>query len=550
MKPSIMKTKSVIALALVIFMVVPMLLAAAPVKAAGNATLSLVPSTNINLIYPNTLPSTFTVQVNIANGQSVWGVNVGLSWNPAVIKETACVKGTYLSSVDSDASPAPVVDNTAGTVTFSDVLLSTASANGAGTLFTVTFQEVGFGTGSITIASAKLLDPTTSHNIEPMDTVIPYSIPLNNPTPPPKAPVAAYAISVASPATLNGQYINIPSTASSATITLDASTSSAGFDGLVNVPINGYSWTIHSVGNKFADMHPTTATVTLTSVVADDITVSLTVSATETSPPPAYTVNTNTIGPVTYHILQAAASGIDVVTQNGGTGPGAVGGYFGPQQNVVATATVIFNGAPVAAKLVNFEVTDNNGNQYAFLTASTNEQGIASVSFRLPTIDTGVEQGFGSNWKIVATVDVSEVQYADICPFSFTYLANIVSVQTSPSTSIVRGTGTVTITATISSLVAISNVQVTFTAVDSNNVPIACADVVSNIAVGNNNIGAGAMHIPNWAFTGAAKIYVNILTPLGLPYCPQNGEVITYNPTTGAFVSAIQNQPAQFTISF
>lgn len=545
MKPSILKHKSMIAIALALFMVVPMLLAAVPVKAAGNATLSLVPSTNINLTYPNTLPSTFTVQCNIANGQSVWGVNVGISWNPAIIKETACVKGTYLSSVDSDASPAPVVDNTAGTLTFSDVLLSTASANGAGTLFTVTFQSIGFGTGSISINSVQLRDPTSAHANEAIDTVLPYNIPLNNPLPPPKAPVAAYVLSVASPATLNGQYINIPSTASSATITLDASSSTGGFDGSVTVPINGYSWTI----TQGTTSTPYTGqTLTLAGVSAGDITISLTVSATETNPPPAYTVNTNTIGPNTYHVLQAAASGIDVQTQNGGSGPGAAGGYFGPQQDVIASATVIFNGAPVAQKLVNFEVTDNNGVAYAFETASTNEQGVATVDFRLPTIDTGVEKGFGSNWQIVATVDVSQVQYVDTCKFTFEYLVNIGSVTTSP-TSVVRGTGTVTISATITGIVATAGTQVTFTIVDTNNVPIACADVVvSSLGVGNTVVAAGTIHIPNYAFVGQAKIYINALTPLGLPYCPQNGEVVTYD-SNGHYTGATQNQAAQFAVS-
>ncbi len=547
MKPSILKHKSIIAIALALFMVVPMLFAAAPVKAAGNATLSLVPSTNINLTYPNTLPSTFTVQVNIANGQSVWGVNVGLSWNPAVIHETACVKGTYLSSVDSDASPAPVVDNVAGTVTFSDVLLSTASANGAGTLFTVTFSTVGFGSGSITIASAKLLDPTTSHTIEAMDTVIPYSIPLNNPTPPPHAPTAAFTVA-ASPATVSGTFITIPNTASSTSITLDATPSTAGFDGTNIVAVNGWTWTIHSVTGKFADLHPNSQTVTLMSVVADQIAVSLTVSATETSPPPAY-VSTSAVDSVTYTVNQILATGIDVYTQNGGAGPNAAGGYFGPQEDVIATASVISNGAPVASKLVDFEVVTNGGAQFAFYTASTNEAGIATVDFRLPTIDTGVEQGFGSNWKIVATVDISQVQYSDICPFTFTYLVNINSV-TPTLASVVRGSSTTqTISASISNVVPVTGMQVTFTVVDSNNVPIATADVVVTLATtGTTTVAAGNLHIPNYAFVGTAKIYVNVMTPLGLPYCPQNGEVITYD-SNGHYVSATQNQPAQFTVS-
>ena len=508
---------------------------------APNTILSLVPSTNINIAYPAALPSTFSVQVNIANGQSVWGDNIVVSWNPAVLSASSVTKGTYLSSVDSDAAPAPVI--TSSSVTFSDVLLSTKSANGAGTLFTITFSTIGFGSGTIGITSAKLLDPTSSHNIEAIAAPLP-SIPLNNPTSPPTAPVAAFTVA-ASPATISGTFLSIPVGASSTSITLD-DPSTPGFDGNQIVPVNGWSWTIHSVNGKFADLHPTTQTVTLTSVVADQIVVSLTVSATEASPPPGY-VSTSAPVSVTYTINQIQATGIDVYTQTGGAGPNANSGPFGPQQNIVATASVISNGAPVASKLVNFEVYDNNGNQFAFLTASTNGQGIASVDFRLPTMDTGVEQGFGSNWKVVATVDVSEVQYVDICKFTFSYLVNIGSVTPSP-TVVARGVGTTTISAQINNMVLLNGVQVTFTVVDCNNVPIACADVVSTLVIGNNNIVAGALHIPNWAFVGQAKINVNVIKPLGLPYCPQNGETIAYY-SNGHYLSAVQNQPTQFSIT-
>ncbi len=548
------KIKSTIAMTLALFMVVSMLSVVSPVLAAGNATLSLVPSTPINLTYPSTLPigSTFTVQVNVADVQNLWGVNFGMTWNPAIVHVTKVQKGNFLTSNgDADASPATTIDNVAGTFPggFSDVLLTSGSVSGSGTLATITFQVDGFGSGDITITSAKLLDPSTNHAEMLIDTTIPYSVPMNNPTPPPSAPTAAFTAS-ATPATVSGTYITIPSSATSTSIVLDASSSTAGFDGLHSVAVNGWSWTIHSVGGKFADITETTQTVTLNNVVADDLAVSLTVTASESNPPAGY-VSTNQISR-TYSVLQQAASGIDVITQQGGTGPNAPSGPFGPQQNIVTTATVIFNGAPVAQKDVVISVFTNNGTQYAYQTARTNGTGQCTVSFRLPTPDTKLDQMFGRNWTIIASVDVSEVIYTDSCKFEFNYLANIAAITVAPGT-VIRGTGQITIDATISNITNVQGAVVTFTVVDVNNVPIAAA-TVSPALTGSTAVEQ-TLSIPNYAFCGQAKIYVNVLSgypaasPAGVPYCPQNGAVVTFD-SNGNFVSSIQNQPAQFIISY
>ena len=551
MKPSIFKTKSVIAMALVVFMLVPMLFAVGGVKAAGNATVDLVPSTPINLTYPSTLPvgSTFTVQVKVANVQNLWGVNFGMTWNPAIVNVTAVAKGPFLTSNgDSDANPQTSIDNVAGNLPggFSHVLLTSGSVSGAGVLATVTFKVVGFGSGSITLSSVQLKDNTPNHTNMAIDTTIPYSIAMNNPTPPPSAPTAAFSVA-ATPATVNGIYITIPSSASSTNIVLDASSSGAGFDGIHSVAVNGYSWTIHSVSGKFTDITATTSTVTLTNVVADDLAITLAVTATETSPPQGYT-STSAALHRTYSVLQQASSGIDVYTQKGGVGPNAPSGAFGPQQDIITNATVIFNGAPVAQKDVVFAIYKNNGQQLEYQTARTNSNGSCGVDFRLPTLDTQLDANFGSNWTIVATVDVSQVIYTDSCKFTFNYLANIAGVSVLPGTAI-RGTDSVAIHATVANISNIPGAVVTFTVVDVNNVPVAAA--TSTICSSDVSV---TLPIPNYAFCGAAKIYVNILSgyppasPAGVPYCPQNGAVVTFD-SNGVFVSSVQNQPTQFIIS-
>ena len=536
------KTKSIMAMALTVFMVVSMLSGINLANAAGPAVLTLVSSTPLDLTYPANLPlgSTFTVQVNIANVEKLWGVNFDLTWNPDVVTVTRIQKGTFLTSEGAtDMSPPTAIDNVNGYFPskFSQILLERTSVSGAGLLATVTFEVQGFGSCNIALTDVTLLDP---QNIAiAYDTALP-SLRVNNPTPPATAPTAAFTVTTDTG--ISGQYITIPSGASTTDMVLDASSSAPGYDGTQVVPITSYNWVIRSVNGLFSDITATTQKVTLNDIAPDELQITLTVTAQATNPPAGY-VNTDQISR-TYTIIQTASSGIDVFTQKGGVGPNAPGGMFGPQQQVVATAHVIFNGAPVAEKDVLFTVYTNSGAEYAYAVVRTNANGDAIFSFRLPTPDTQLETAFGANWVIDVAVDISEITYTDSLKFEFNYVANIKGVTVSPST-VIRGTGQVQITVDIDNVANVAGI-VTFTVVDVNNVPIAVA--ATTIAGSSVQV---TIDIPNYAFVGQAKVNVNLLSAYpkagGVPYCPQNGAAVTFD-SNGLFVSSVQNQPAQFFI--
>jgi hypothetical protein len=535
------------AMALTVIMVVSMLSTINFAAAAGPATLNLTSSTPLDLTYPANLPlkSTFTVQVNIANVENLWGLSFNLTWNPAVINATRVQKGPFLTSGGaSDMQPPTVIDYDNGCFksTFSHVLLEIASVSGEGLLATVTFEVIDFGSCDIVLKDVVLIGPGDHPEIE-------YGpLPLlhvNNPTPPATAPVAAFT--VATDVGISGQFITIPASASSANIELDASSSTAGYDGSNSVPITSYAWVIHSVNGLFSDITANTKVVNLVNIAPDVLDITLTVKALidPTGVKPVGYVDTAQISR-TYTIIQAASSGIDVFTQNGGVGPNAPGGIFGPQQQVIATAKVIFNGAPVAQKDVVFTVYTNNGAEYAYEVVRTNANGEATFSFRLPTNDVQLDTAFGANWLIIASVDISEIVYTDTCKFEFNYLANIQDVTVSPST-VIRGKDQVTITATIDNAANVNGI-VTFTIVDSNNVPVA----VASTSLSGSSVQV-TLDIPNYAFAGQAKVNVNLISAYpsagGVPYCPQNGAVVTFD-SNGLFVSSVQNQPAQFIIGF
>ncbi|MCL2643385.1 MAG: hypothetical protein FWD52_07765 [Candidatus Bathyarchaeota archaeon] len=541
--------KSMIAMTLTIIMVVSMLSTLSAVTATDDLPfLTLKPSTNVDLTYPAYLEegSTFTVQVNIANVKNLWGLNFDLTWNPDVITITRVQKGDFLISGGvTDIYMAPTFDHVNGRFggNFAQTLMEYEGVSGEGTLAIVTFTVKDFGTCNIALTNVLLFDDTP-FNPQPMAYAPLPSIRVNNPTPPASAPTAAFTVTA--DVSISGQYITIPSSASSANIELDASISGAGYDGTNTVPITSYSWVIHSVNGRFSDIIADTQKITLNNVEPDVLEITLTVKALtgKAVDPPGY-VNTAQISR-TYTIIQAASSGIDIFTQNGGIGPNAPGGIFGPQQQVAATARVIYNGAPVAQKDVIFTVYTNNGAEYAYDVVRTDAKGEATFYFRLITNDGQLDASFGANWLIVASVDISEVVYSDTCRFEFNYLANIKDVTVSPST-VIRGQDTVTITANIDNKANVDGI-VTFTLVDACNVPIAATS--TTISSGSVQI---TINIPNYAFVGQAKVNVNLLSAApkdgGVPYCPQNGANVTFD-SNGLFVSSIQNQPAQFLIGF
>jgi chitodextrinase len=120
-------------------------------QAAGSATFSLSPGTNSVAVN-----STFTVNVILnTGGQAIYGIDLNkIRFNPAL-----------LQVVDSDATTAGVqitpgvllstvfvnnVDNTAGTIQFSQVATPPSTYTGSGTLVTITFRAIAAGTSNVT----------------------------------------------------------------------------------------------------------------------------------------------------------------------------------------------------------------------------------------------------------------------------------------------------------------------------------------------------------------------------------------------------------------
>jgi len=126
---------------------------------------------------------------------------------------------------------------------------------------------------------------------------------------------------------------------------------------------------------------------------------------------------------------------IDVYTQYpypyGGQGGNMTSDSFGPQQQVELFAYVTYNEFPVQQKLVGFEIFHQGVNNayFIFREGTTDSDGIAHISFRLPwpCLDP-VHDIFGW-WYVNATVEVAEQVVVDQLRFWVWWPVQVISIE-------------------------------------------------------------------------------------------------------------------------
>lgn len=220
---------------------------------------------------------------------------------------------------------------------------------------------------------------------------------------------------------------------------------------------------------------------------------------------------------------------LDVYTQKpdpyNGRGLDQPSDAFAPQEEVILHAEVHYNCEPIEYKPVGFEIEDPYSVAIDYRTAFTDENGIATTSFRLASNAT-----FGI-YTVVATVSVSGQNASDTLTFRVGWIIETISVETVnatgvPQTIFARGEH-ICFNLTAKNIAFVSK-TVTFTIVayDEQDVPIGRA-VLQGLLIspGESEIFVVDVQIPDWAFIGSAMGYANAYTDLpvsgGVPYCPE-----------------------------
>ncbi len=177
-----MKKKMMCASVLVVFLVISLFY----IYGSSAATTTISASVDNN---PTSIGQTFIMSINVVGAQNLWGWNVNVTWNPAVVNATKDAKGPFLgSNGDSDSFMGGTIDNVNGVIKGgpSQVLLTSGSVSGDGVLGKITFVVVGSGSANINLGNIRILDPTVpTHADEVFTQGAPLTITISSSTPTP-----------------------------------------------------------------------------------------------------------------------------------------------------------------------------------------------------------------------------------------------------------------------------------------------------------------------------------------------------------------------------
>ena len=199
-----------------------------------------------------------------------------------------------------------------------------------------------------------------------------------------------------------------------------------------------------------------------------------------------------------------------------------------PQSQVWLFANVTYNYWPVQAKIVTFVVQKPDGSVLTMLTATTDANGVAYVTFRMPWICENPESLFGE-WTVTATVTIGDIVMKDVMKFHYDYMVHIWKVTTDKyeydhcedvAIKIEFGTH------------AMQQYPVLITAViyDELGVPIGMATYKTMVggaaySTYKNYKVTLTIHIPKYAYAGIATVHVNAFdkdpTEGGQAWCPE-----------------------------
>jgi hypothetical protein len=206
---------------------------------------------------------------------------------------------------------------------------------------------------------------------------------------------------------------------------------------------------------------------------------------------------------------------------------------FAPQQLVTLYANVSYNGAPVAGKLVSFQVegpANSFENLSIFGSGNTTLSGLATFSFRLPWPPEHPEEIVFGNWSAVATVDIAQVTVEGALTFRVGWILQITSITTlnsalKPQTMFFHQ-DIIYFNLTIENIALVGEPgTITIEAEDAAYYPIINITMQElTYQPGESHVIAGPSQIPDTATIGNATVWAAIYTAL-----PEEGGVL-YSP--------------------
>jgi hypothetical protein len=222
---------------------------------------------------------------------------------------------------------------------------------------------------------------------------------------------------------------------------------------------------------------------------------------------------------------------IDVFTDKvpfDGKGINNASDTFQPQELVRLYALVTYNEAPVANKLVAFQVLNPLNMTVAVAANITNDDGITTFCFRIPWPSEDVEQTIFGKWFVIATVDIAGEVVMDTLTFKVGWLVQVISLKTldielKPKTDFTRGEKIIFDLKVENSALTLKNATIMIDVQDSADYPVMHVEEIHIFQPSENNIQI-VSEIPTTASIGKAIISVAAYTAPpkfgGVPYSP------------------------------
>lgn len=228
---------------------------------------------------------------------------------------------------------------------------------------------------------------------------------------------------------------------------------------------------------------------------------------------------------------------IDLYTQKepyNGRGPNQPSDAFAPQEEVIFYAYVTYRDDPVPGKIVAFEAHGplNRYENLSFVaTAVTNDEGIATTSFRVPWPNGHPKEAIFGVWNVIAVVDIAEISVNDTLSFQVGWIIELIKVETVDihnvsKTAFMKGED-MHFRLTVKNI-AMTDKTATLTLDVYDNLNISFGQIVlpdEQINPGVTTLFIEDLLIPDTASLGEGTVYANAFTALpslgGIPWCPQ-----------------------------
>jgi len=228
---------------------------------------------------------------------------------------------------------------------------------------------------------------------------------------------------------------------------------------------------------------------------------------------------------------------IDVYTNKepySGKGANQESDAFEPQEEIVLYGLVTYNRDPVAGKIVAFDVhgpVNSVENLTLTISDTTNESGIAHVSFIMPWPDARPKVAIFGVWNVMAAVDIAGVIVTDTLSFKVGWIVELLYIKTVDLSNILKSTFSKG--ERMGFRLEVRNIAMTqktatfvVSASDELNVGIGVIKLEDEVVPpGEKEYFVKEMIIPKSAFVGQGRATANALKTVQggalIPWCPE-----------------------------